>query len=68
MISKRWTIGAIYMALFDWSVINASIIMKDLHSGYTNRQTKEELIAQIIEKTNANAEVAKPVGTTNKRR
>ncbi len=64
MKSLNWTVGAIYMALFDWSVINAAVIMKDVRKGYKNTQSKEELLNEIIERTNAHTTIPSTVATT----
>ncbi len=49
------------MALFDWSIINAAVIMKDVRKGYTNSQSKDELLNEIIERTNAHTTIPSAV-------
>ncbi len=63
MKCNRWTVGAIYMALFDWSVINSTIIMSELKEGFTNAHTKHVLVNELIEKINIMSDIPKAVTT-----
>ncbi len=53
------------MPLFDWSVINSTIIMGELKEGFTNAQTKYVLVNELIERINGMSEIPKGITTEN---